>query len=328
MKVQLIDSSSSFLDMTARRRASDPLRTNVIASVAQSVQSGRSRYDHCRWWVVTEGDDVVAMAMRTSPHPMVVAPTSRDAALALGADVSREDDDLPGLSGPRDVVEHVVEGYRASGSRGSRRSTRVTRRELMYEVGSLTTPSVEGRGRPAQLRDTESLAAMLLQFIDSGGSPGSGRHRPGRGHDRTDDPGGPWCTEDVTVEPVPENHRAPRIAGSSFCGARSVGRTRPTISLGAVPGSLCGGTHIDNLARLFQRQVEPLLTLQTVEGHVVRLANRCQIRTFLRAGGRGAGPRTIAEIHDPIAMDVSTAKRVSAFEGMVVVFEHNIHVVA
>ena len=166
MKVQLIDSSSSVLDMTARRRASDPLRTNVIASVAQSVQSGRSRYDHCRWWVVTEGDDVVAMAMRTSPHPMVVAPTSRDAALALGADVSREDDDLPGLSGPRDVVEHVVEGYRASGSRGSRRSTRVTRRELMYEVGSLTTPSVEGRGRPAQLRDTESLAAMLLQFID------------------------------------------------------------------------------------------------------------------------------------------------------------------
>jgi GNAT superfamily N-acetyltransferase len=166
MRAQLIDSIATFLELTAERRSADPLRTNVIASVALSAQSGRSRYDECRWWVVRDDDETVAMAMRTSPHPMVVAPTSRDAALVLGAAVGHDDDRLPGLSGPRDVVDHLLEGYRASQSPGSRRTTRVVRREFMYELGTLTTPSVEGQGRPADLRDTGPLTAMFMEFVD------------------------------------------------------------------------------------------------------------------------------------------------------------------
>jgi len=166
MKVQLIESIAAFLEMTAERRSADPLRTNVIGSVAGSVSFGRSHYDECRWWVVTDDDVVVAMAMRTSPFAMVLAPMSHDAATLLGEAVGRLDDDVPGLSGSREVVDYLLEGYRASGSPGSQRAAHVRRHDLMYELDKLTTPIVEGHGRRAHHHEVESLAAMFTQFVD------------------------------------------------------------------------------------------------------------------------------------------------------------------
>jgi predicted GNAT family acetyltransferase len=166
MKVQLIDSPAEFLEMTAQRRSADPLRTNVIGSVALSVHSGRSHYDAYRWWVVTNDDEVIAMAMRTSPFAMVLAPMSPDAATLLGESLGRLDDDLPGLSGSREVVDHVVAGYRSSRSPGSRRATSVGRHDLMYELGTLTVPTVEGHGRLAAEHDVASLALQLTEFFD------------------------------------------------------------------------------------------------------------------------------------------------------------------
>lgn len=164
MKVQLIDSVAEFLDVTAARRSADPMRTNVIGSVAMSVNSGRSHYDAYRWWVVTDDDVVVAMAMRTSPFNMVLTPMSREPATLLGEALGRLDDDVPGLSGSREVVEYVVAGYRASGSPGSHRATRVGRDDLMYELDTLTMPIVEGHGRLAHDHEVESLATMFTQF--------------------------------------------------------------------------------------------------------------------------------------------------------------------
>jgi hypothetical protein len=166
MKVQLIDSIATFLEMTAERRAADPLRTNVIGSVALSVSSGRSRYDEYRWWVVTDNDVVVAMAMRTSPFAMVLAPMANDAAMLLGETLGELDDHLPGMSGSREVVEHVLEGYRSSSSPGSRRESRVDRHDLMYELDTLTAPTVEGLGRVANASDVELLTRMFIQFVD------------------------------------------------------------------------------------------------------------------------------------------------------------------
>jgi predicted GNAT family acetyltransferase len=165
MKVQLIDSVATFLEMTAERRCADPLRTNVIGSVALSVSSGRSHYDEYRWWVVTDDGTVVAMAMRTSPFAMVLAPMAKDAAMLLGATLGQLDDDLPGMSGSRDVVDHVLEGYRSSGTTGSERTTRVNR-HLMYELDTLTAPVVEGLGRVANASDVELLTRMFIQFVD------------------------------------------------------------------------------------------------------------------------------------------------------------------
>lgn len=166
MQVRLVESIDTFLELTAEHRAADPLRTNVIASVAQSVQSGRNRYDGCRWWVVVEGDVVVAMAMRTNPFAMVLAPMAREAAYLLGETCGHLDDELPGLSGSRDVVDQFLDGYRTSASPGSHRATRVSRHEHMYEVGALQMPSVDGQGRPARSSDVALLAGMFMAFVD------------------------------------------------------------------------------------------------------------------------------------------------------------------
>src|SRR5665213_3970176 len=110
MKVELIESVDEFISTTTAFRATDPLRTNVIGSVALSVAEGDRSYDDYRWWIVRSDDgDVAGVAMRTSPFNMVVAPMSLDAARALGRSVGQFDDALPGISGSRDIVDALIE---------------------------------------------------------------------------------------------------------------------------------------------------------------------------------------------------------------------------
>jgi hypothetical protein len=165
MNVELIDSVTTFLDVTSDFRNADPLRTNVIGSVAESVISGRSHYDHCRWWTVFNDDAVVGIAMRTGPHNMVVCPMSLEAATQLGARIAILDDDLPGLSGPRDVVNAVLSSYRSSHSTGSSRAIAEERRDLLYELDSLTSPNCDGRGRTVIANEVRLVAAMYVAFV-------------------------------------------------------------------------------------------------------------------------------------------------------------------
>jgi hypothetical protein len=112
MHVELIDSVDEFIAVTTAFRAADPLRTNVIGSVALSVSTGRSTYDDYHWWVVRGGDgEVVGVAIRTSPFNMILARMTIDAARALGRSVAQFDDALPGISGPKDLIDALVEGY-------------------------------------------------------------------------------------------------------------------------------------------------------------------------------------------------------------------------
>jgi GNAT superfamily N-acetyltransferase len=166
MNVELIESVDEFLDVTAGFRAADPLRTNVIGSVALSIADGERTYDDYRWWVVRgDGDDVVGVAMRTAPFNMVVTPMTGDAARALGRSVAAADDALPGITGSTGVIDALVEGYVGSKSPGSTRALVEDRRDLLYELDELVTPDVEGVGRSALDDDVELLAPMLSEFM-------------------------------------------------------------------------------------------------------------------------------------------------------------------
>lgn len=96
---------------------------------------------------------------------MVVAPMSLDAARALGRSVGQFDDALPGISGSRDIVDALIEGYVESKSPGSTRAGNERRRDLLYELEELATPEVEGFGRPARDDEVEPLAVMLSEFV-------------------------------------------------------------------------------------------------------------------------------------------------------------------
>ena len=167
MKVELIDSVEEFIETTTAFRAADPLRTNIIGSVSLAVSTGRTTYDDYRWWIVRGVDgDVVGVAMRTSPFNMFITPMPIDAARALGRSVGRFDDGLPGVTGSKDIVDALVDGYVRSESPGSTRTLTEHRRDLLYELEELITPEVEGFARPARPDEIEPLATMFLEFTD------------------------------------------------------------------------------------------------------------------------------------------------------------------
>jgi predicted GNAT family acetyltransferase len=166
MKVELVESVEEFIAVTTAFRAGEPLRTNVVGSVAIAVADGDRFYDDYRWWTVRgETGDVIGVAMRTSPFNMQVAPMSHDAARALGQSVGQFDDALPGVSGSQDVIDALLEGYVESKSHGSTRVVTEERRDLLYELEDLVTPNVEGFGRPARKDETDQLAPMVSDFM-------------------------------------------------------------------------------------------------------------------------------------------------------------------
>jgi len=167
MKAELIESVDEFITATAGYRAADPLRTNVIGSVSLAVAGGDRTYVDYHWWIVRDDDgDVVGIAMHTNPFNMMVSSMPKEASRVLGRSVGRVDDALPGITGPKEVIDAFVEGYVESKSPGSARILVELRRDLLYELQELIEPDVEGFGRPARDEETETLARMLVQFAD------------------------------------------------------------------------------------------------------------------------------------------------------------------
>jgi predicted GNAT family acetyltransferase len=108
---------------------------------------------------------IVGIAMRTAPFNMVVTPMAGDSARELGRDVAQHDDALPGITGSKDVIDALVEGYVSSQSPGSRRTLTVAREDLLYELVELVEPDVDGVARPAHANDLELLAPMMSEFL-------------------------------------------------------------------------------------------------------------------------------------------------------------------
>jgi ribosomal protein S18 acetylase RimI-like enzyme len=167
MKVELIESVDEFITATTGYRDADPLRTNVIGSVSLAVAAGDRTYVDYHWWIVRDDDgDVLGIAMHTNPFNMMVSSMPKEASRILGRNVGHVDDALPGITGPKEVLDAFLEGYVESKSPGSVRALVEQRRDLLYELEELITPDVEGLGRPARDEETEELARMLVQFAD------------------------------------------------------------------------------------------------------------------------------------------------------------------
>ncbi len=163
--VECID-AASFLERTETYRERNPWLTNVIGSVALSVADGVRTYDHHRWWVVEERDEVILAAMRTAPHPVSLGPGPTAAAQLVGAVVAQGADDTEGFNGPEHVVNAALVGYQSTSSKGSRREARITRRDVVYVLEGLRTPDVTGAARRAELADEEIVLKWVRDFHD------------------------------------------------------------------------------------------------------------------------------------------------------------------
>lgn len=170
MAIELLSSAQEFLSRTYSLRASDAFRTNILGSVASAVADGSLTYDDYRWWVACdEHGQVVGAAMRTAPHGMVLSPMPDHAIRELAKEVSVHDDALPSVSGPRVVVENFIEQYSNTASVGSSRKSEIEEEHLLYALGELSLPSVQGEMIAADLADFDFILGWYFNFAHDTG---------------------------------------------------------------------------------------------------------------------------------------------------------------
>lgn len=159
MTAEAVATPTQFLQLTEQFRAGEPILTNLLATVAMGASAGR-QYEHCWWWVVRDTSGrVVGCACRTVPYPLVLSPMPPQAAAALAARVTVMDPALPGITGPRPVVDALL------GSLQPPRAHRVRMAELVKTLRTyVPPPDVPGRARRAGPEDRDLLVEWFEQF--------------------------------------------------------------------------------------------------------------------------------------------------------------------
>ena len=148
--------AADFLESTHALRGSDPVRMNVIGSVAEGVASGR-RYERENWFVVEDAGRVVGAAVWTLPYKLVLGPMAVDAAREVGRAASEVGATVPGISGPEAECRAAAEGL------GVR--TRLGMRERILVLRDyVAPPRVEGRPRRPRIADLGLMARWYDDF--------------------------------------------------------------------------------------------------------------------------------------------------------------------
>ena len=167
MRARLLDAPSGFLDATLELRAADPVRTNVLGSVALGVIEGAA-YDAESWFVVEDASGtVVGAALWTLPYKLLCGPMDDDAAHALGRAARARADELgtpvPGVVGPSGVAEVV-----AAALGGVWRTAMAERLLVLHDY--LRPSAVTGVGRAAEDGDLELLEDWYRSFATDAGT--------------------------------------------------------------------------------------------------------------------------------------------------------------
>ncbi len=157
MRARQVEDAAGFLAATRELRAADPVRTNVLGSVATGVVEGRA-YEAEHWWVVEDDDGtVLGAAVWTVPYRLLVGPMPDDAADALGRAVAELGTDPPGVIGPSAVAQRVADAAGLTATVATRERVLV-----LHEFAPAT--GVPGGARRATPADEDLGAAWLEQF--------------------------------------------------------------------------------------------------------------------------------------------------------------------
>jgi predicted GNAT family acetyltransferase len=165
MRVERCGSAAQFLEATAQYRSGEPLRTNVLGSVATTVADGSARYDECFWWVVRgTGDEVAGAAMRTVPQALALGPMDPLAAGALAPAVAEVDDQLPAVTAGAETLAAFLDAYRAVGTPGGARVVSAQEAHVLYVIEAVSLPDVAGELVRASFEDAALAARWYAAF--------------------------------------------------------------------------------------------------------------------------------------------------------------------
>ena len=156
---------NDFIERTHSFRSADPLRTNMLGSIAATFALKENLEELKCFWFIVEGlgGEIIGAALRTGENPIVLSPMSKVAASELAAYVSGADPELPGVTGPTESVEYFVDAYIQI--YGARRTLCLKHNLLLYELGELRKPSVAGYARRVELKDSVKANELLGAFV-------------------------------------------------------------------------------------------------------------------------------------------------------------------
>ena len=161
MEARLLDDADAFLAEAGALLLEDEARHNLILGIAGTIRADPGLYPEQRFWVVTDGAETVAAALRTPPHQLVLARPRDESALAVLVDGI--DDELPGVGGA--VPE--VEAFARDWARRHGITSRVVRSMGVYALERVQpVPRAPGASRPASREDEPLLLHWMRAFAD------------------------------------------------------------------------------------------------------------------------------------------------------------------
>jgi uncharacterized protein len=153
------DDPERFLAEAGPLLLADEARHNLAFGITATARDSPDVYPERRFWTIHAEGRVVAAALRTPPHGLVLARPESDAALA--ALVEAIDDDLPGLVGAVPEVHSFAERW----SEKTGRAAQIERRQGVYALHEVQpVPAPSGAVREATATDRDLLAAWLHAF--------------------------------------------------------------------------------------------------------------------------------------------------------------------
>jgi GNAT superfamily N-acetyltransferase len=164
MEVLRPDDAQAFLRLAGPLLERDEARNQLPLGIAGTLMARPDAYDVVHYWVVREGNEPVAAAVRTEPFNLVLGDPSSDAALgSLLEAVVTDDPEVPGIVGNLPFVEPAAERLAAASGRSAERI-------LSQGVYGLTAvrdvARAPGEARAATTEDRTQILAWVRAFAD------------------------------------------------------------------------------------------------------------------------------------------------------------------
>jgi hypothetical protein len=160
MEVVRLDDAEAFLAEAEPLLLADEARHNLILGIAGTIRDSPDLYPLRSLWLVRDGSEVAAAALRTPPYNLILArPRSTAALAALAEAVAGEE--IPGVVSTEPEVHEFAELW----SRQTGVPSRVNMRQGVYALEYVEPlPAVPGSTRVASGDDRELVLRWWIAF--------------------------------------------------------------------------------------------------------------------------------------------------------------------
>jgi uncharacterized protein len=165
VRVERHQDASSFLAQAGEFLLTSEAEHNLLVGIAERLRTEPRIFGEDPYMAAAfDSDRVVAVALRTPPHNVILSRVAAEAAIEpLVDDVHAVYDSLPGAIGPCEAVERFVRAWEER----TGASVRISMKERIYEADEVRPPEgVPGAMRPYEERDRELVVRWLQAFVD------------------------------------------------------------------------------------------------------------------------------------------------------------------